>query len=187
MQIEFIEETHTYLVDGVIVPSVTQIMKPMSEQYYNGLPEEVLKQAANRGTRVHKAIYDFEQLNAVLVDDTMPYFKNYLVAKNIKKFKPLMQEFALTEGTFCGTLDMLAEMDGQQVIIDLKVTSKLNKELAEVQLAGYVELCEKNGIGVNGTYILHLTKDSFKLHQITPNFDKWKELKDESMRTMRGK
>lgn len=178
MQIEFIDESHTYIVDGMIVPSVTQIMKSMSEQYYSGIHPEVLKEAADRGTRVHKTIYDFEHNNVVLVDDTMPFLKNYQIAKHIKKFKPLMQEFMLTEGTFAGTLDMLAEMDGQQVIIDLKATSKFNKELAEVQLSGYVELCEKNGIGVNGTYILHLTKDSYKLHKVQPNYGKWIELKN---------
>lgn len=185
MQIEFIEQTHTYLVDGVIVPSVTQIMKQMSEAYYSGINEDVMKEAAARGTRVHKAIYDYEQLNAVIVDDAMPYFKNYLVAKQLKNFEPLMQEFALTEGTFAGTVDMLAEMGGQQVIIDLKVTSKFNKELAEVQLAGYVELCEKNGIGISATYILHIKKDTFKLHKVTPNFGKWIELKNKYYESLR--
>lgn len=185
MQIEFIEESHTYVVDGIIVPSVTQIMKPMSEKYYSGIHPDVLNEAADRGKRVHKTIYDIEHNNVILVDDTMPYLKNYQLAKHMKQFVPLMQEFMLTEGTFAGTLDMLAEMNGQQVIIDLKATSKFNKELAEVQLAGYVELCDKNGIGVEATYILHLTKDSYKLHKVTPNFGKWIELKNKYYESLR--
>lgn len=188
MQVEFIESAHIYLVDGVIVPSVTQIMKPMSETYYQGISADRLSEAANRGTRVHKAVYDLETAHTPIEDidpDILPYVKNYLMAKHIKGFIPIRQEFILTEGTFCGTLDMLAEFRGKQVIIDLKATSKLNKELAEVQLAGYTELCEKNGIKVEGQYILHLTRDGYRLHEIIPNQPMWKELKDEAMRTLR--
>ena len=179
MEIEFIEESHTYLVDGMIVPSVTQIMKPLSDQYYGATSPEVLQNAARRGTEVHKAIYDLEQTGMAQEGNASPYVQNYLVAKKLKGFKPLMQEFQLTDGVFCGTLDMLAELNGQQVIIDLKCTSQLNKELAEVQLAGYQELCEKNGIGVDATYILHLKRDTYKLYKIYPNIQKWTELKKE--------
>jgi hypothetical protein len=176
MNIEFIDSTHTYLVNGVIVPSVTQIMKPVSEAYYADIPSFVLNNAAGRGTRVHKAIYDYENGDET-DDELLPYLRTYLTAKKLKGFEPIKQEFVLTDGTFCGTIDMLATMDKEQVLIDLKVTSKFNKELAEIQLAGYEELCEKNNIQVGRSYILHLTKDSYKLHKVTPNYDKWAELK----------
>ena len=182
MILEFIEETHTYLANGMIVPSVTQIMKPMSEEYYNNLPLSVLEIAADRGTRVHKAIEEYEKFSAIQMNefdsDIVDYVKNYQIAKVLKKFRPINQEFRLTDGFFAGTIDMLAMYDKQQVIIDLKATSKFNKELAEVQLAGYTELCEKNGIAVNGTYILHITKKGFKLHKVQVNWGKWLELKN---------
>jgi len=177
MIIEFIESTHTYLINGVIAPSVTQIMTPMSNGYYADIPQFVMEKAADRGTRVHKAIYELETNNTQPDDELRPYVSNYLIQKKLKGFQPIRQEFMLTEGTFCGTLDMLAEMDKEHVIIDLKVTSKFNKELAEVQLAGYVELCEKNNIQVGRTYILHITKDSAKMHKVEPNYERWEELK----------
>ena len=54
--LEFDEETHTYLVDGIIVPSVTQLLKDQFQHKYDGVPEEVLKRASQRGTEVHEAI-----------------------------------------------------------------------------------------------------------------------------------
>lgn len=187
--VEFIEAQHIYLVDGLtIVPSVTQIMKPLSEAYYTGINGLTLDEAAKRGTRVHKAIEDLENgvvtLN-MMEQDILPYVKNYLLAKHIKGFTPIKQEFKLTDGEYAGTIDMLALMDGKQVIIDFKATSKFNQMLGEVQLAGYHELCIKNGIKVEGHYILHLTKDRYKLHEIKPNFAMWMELKNEKLRALR--
>ena len=178
--LEFIESSHTYLYRGVIIPSVTQLMKRLSEEHYRGISEQRLAIAANRGTRVHQAIYEFETLGLMTTDEEVkPYLTEYIIAKSRYGFKPLCQEFALTNGIYAGTLDMLAELDGRQVIVDLKATSVLNKLLGQIQLAGYVELCEYNGIGVNDTYILHLTKDKHKLHKITPNFTEWTRLVEE--------
>ena len=178
--LEFIESSHTYLYRGVIIPSVTQLMKRSSEEHYQGISEQRLAIAANRGTRVHQAIHDYETLDLMTIDEEVkPYLTEYIIAKSRYKFQPLAQEFMLTSGFFAGTLDMLAEFKGMQVIIDLKATSVLNKSLAEIQLAGYVELCEYNGIGVQDTYILHLSKDKHKLHRIKPNFSEWTRLVEE--------
>ena len=172
--LEFIESSHTYLYRGVIIPSVTQLMKRSSEEHYQGISEQRLAIAANRGTRVHQAIHEYETLGLMTTDEEVkPYLTEYIIAKARHKFQPLAQEFMLTSGLFAGTLDMLAEYKGMQVIIDLKATSVLNKSLAEIQLAGYDELCAYNGIGVNECYILHLTKDKHKLHRILPKYTEW--------------
>lgn len=180
--LEFIESSHTYLYNGVIIPSVTQIMRQVSMDHYQGISEEKLKIAAERGTKVHKGVELFEQGVITIDPQIAPYVTEYRVAKFTNKIKPTMQEVALTNGLFAGTIDMVADMNGQQVLIDLKATSKFNKELAEIQLAGYVELLEANGIGVNGCYILHLKENSHRLHKVTPNFEKWEELKCQAMK-----
>ena len=180
--LEFIESTHTYLYNGVIIPSVTQIMRVSSEEYYSNISESRLRIAADRGTRVHQAIHEFEVVGVRTNDpEVIPYLTEYIIAKARYKFKPIWQEFLLTNGQYAGTLDMLAELNGQQVVVDLKATSKFNKELAEIQLAGYVELCEFNGIHIDSTYILHMNSDKHKLHKVTPNYDEWERLKNEVM------
>jgi len=55
--IEFIKESHTYLVDGVITPSVSQILAAtIFKNKYANIPEFIMKRAAHYGTNVHNAI-----------------------------------------------------------------------------------------------------------------------------------
>ncbi|MEI3508718.1 MAG: hypothetical protein V8R01_06445 [Bacilli bacterium] len=54
--IEFIEEEHIYLIDGVIVPSVTQILNKVFPKKYEGVPDYILNKKASYGTKVHKLI-----------------------------------------------------------------------------------------------------------------------------------
>ena len=55
--IEFIEETHTYLVDGVITPSVTTLIHEIwMPSMYKGINADTLKRAASYGTKVHEMI-----------------------------------------------------------------------------------------------------------------------------------
>ena len=59
--LEFDPETHTYLVEGIIVPSVTQMMKPNFADMYSGIDKEILNTAARRGTEIHKWIEEYCQ------------------------------------------------------------------------------------------------------------------------------
>ena len=57
--LEFFPETHTYLYDGLMLPSVTQILGVKYKNDYASVPPAVLDNAAKRGTAVHKAIENF--------------------------------------------------------------------------------------------------------------------------------
>ena len=61
--LEYIDETHTYIFDGVILPSITQILKIKFGNKYKDVSDEVLKKASERGTKVHQAIEDYEVRN----------------------------------------------------------------------------------------------------------------------------
>ena len=55
--IEFLEASHTYLVEGVIVPSVTTILgATLFKDKYKGIPAYILQNKADFGVNVHKAI-----------------------------------------------------------------------------------------------------------------------------------
>ena len=61
--IEFIEETHTYLVDGVITPSVTTLIHEIwMPSMYKGINSDTLKRAASYGTKVHEMIEKWNKL-----------------------------------------------------------------------------------------------------------------------------
>lgn len=178
-RIRFQEEPHLYFVDGLELPSVSAIMRPLSEQYYANLNSAVVQNAAERGKAVHRAIEDFEKMGVVPIDpELVNYWKSYVVAKKLHDIKPIDIEKMLTNGVFCGTLDQIALVKGALCIVDLKATSAINTILLEVQLAGYLELARANGYEITQTYVLHLKKDGFKFKAIEPNFPLWNRLKE---------
>lgn len=52
-KLEFDEETHTYTLEGKVLPSVTTLLNDGS---YNNVDPEILKKACDRGTTIHKEI-----------------------------------------------------------------------------------------------------------------------------------
>ena len=70
--LEFIEETHEYLWDGVKVPCVSDILAPLKPDFSNTNPA-VLENARQYGNAVHKAIelklkgtLDYDSLDPIL-------------------------------------------------------------------------------------------------------------------------
>lgn len=57
MMIEFLEETHTYLVEGILTPSVTELIHNIyMPNQYSGISKAVLANAADYGNRVHSLV-----------------------------------------------------------------------------------------------------------------------------------
>ena len=59
--IEFIEDGHIYLMDGVIIPSVSEILHFIFPNKYAGIDKEVLNKKAEYGSKIHEAIESIEQ------------------------------------------------------------------------------------------------------------------------------
>ena len=132
----FDEATHTYLVDSMEVPSVTQILEPLHKSYKQVNPS-VLEYAANRGRAVHEAleVYDLGgELEAT--PETEPYIRAYLDWEQVYKPKWIGVEQVVfcEEGWFIGTLDRVGYLNGNELaIVDIK-TSTPNRE-------SYVSVC----------------------------------------------
>lgn len=168
--IEFIEDTHTYLVDGVIKPSVSEIMKPLSSEYYKEINEDILNKACERGSAIHKATEDIDQDKEYEIEDKWnDYVFQYKKFKALRKPKIKSVEQQLTNGEYCGTIDRIMEIDGDIWLIDIKTSAKINDILVAVQLGGYKGLKGKRKIDKYG--VLHLTKTGFKLVEITTRED----------------
>jgi hypothetical protein len=60
MTVEYIEESHTYIIEGKIVLSVTQILSTIFPNKYKGIPEYILKNKSQYGSKIHEAIEKFE-------------------------------------------------------------------------------------------------------------------------------
>lgn len=138
--LEYIDETHTYLVDGVIVPSITQILKIKFGNKYAGIDKDVLRRAAEKGTEVHEAIEYFEKYN---IDNIgCQELKDYKFLKKQYKFNCLDNEvpiilFKNDKPIAAGRLDLVLEMNDIKGLGDIKRTSTLDKEYLAYQLNLY--------------------------------------------------
>lgn len=134
--LEYIDETHTYIYDGVILPSITQMLKFKFGNKYNSVDEKVLKRAAEKGTAVHQAIEDYEKRN--IDNDACVELRNYKFLKKQFDFKCLDNEvpivlFYKDKPIAAGRVDLIIEDKGKVGIADIKRTSVFDKEYVAYQ------------------------------------------------------
>lgn len=147
--INFDEENHIYTVYGKQVPSVTQILKEVFPNKYSGIPPEILEKKAEYGKQVHKYIEIIEKkkpkkplayikryYNPDMYQEEN--IKQYLKIKEENKIKVLASEKMVLYGLYyCGTLDMLASVNGKRAIIDIKTTAELDELYVSYQNSLY--------------------------------------------------
>ena len=137
-EIEFIPETHQYLVDGILTPCVSNILAYKFNDY-GTVSKEILQRASERGTELHSAIESYE------CDGTpceLREFKNYLFLKKHHGFKNIANEVPVIyekdgKVLFVGTLDQIIELDGKLGINDFKRVSSPNTQKIAYQLNLY--------------------------------------------------
>lgn len=173
--VEYDDDTHTYLADGIIIPSVTQIMKVKFGNKYSGVAPSVLEKAANRGTRIHKSI---EEWCTKGIDDGSKEVRNFKFLQKQYKFKVIKNEVPLLicdEGKpiVAGRTDMIIDTERGLHIADIKSTSVLDKEYLAYQLSLY-RLGYEQGYDekIVGGYGVHLREDTRKLVKV-PIKDSW--------------
>ena len=153
--LEFDEQKHEYNVLGTKLPSVTEIIGPLTYTKYR-VDNAVIEQAAFRGSMIHAltAAYDRGDLDEdgeVAVDVGL-----YLMAwiSFCHDFQPKWEyiEVPMATRTFAGTIDRVGVIDGKRVVVDIKTTSAMdraNKIALVTQLYGYSVLCGDNDIPVD--------------------------------------
>ena len=156
--LEYYDEEHLYLFDGVILPSVTEIIGKKFNDYA-GVPKDVLNRAADRGTKVHKQIENFCKSG---VDDGSTAIRNFKFLQNQYNFEVLDNELPLVifmddVPVACGRLDMTIEMGGKVGLADIKTCSALNKEKIAYQLNMYrLGLMQSYGVDAQFLKIIHI-------------------------------
>lgn len=157
--LEFFPETHTYLYDGLMLPSVSRILGTKYKNEYASVPPAVLDNAAQRGTAVHKAI---ENYNNSGYDDGSKAVRNFKFLQKQYGFEVLDSELPIVifkddMPIACGRLDMTMLIDGQTGIADIKTVSSLNKEKIAYQLNLYrIGLMQSYGVDAKFLKIIHL-------------------------------
>ena len=166
--LEYDDETHTYLVNGVIVPSVTQVMQVKFGNKYEGIRSEVLNRAAERGTAIHKAIENY----CKGMDDGSKEVHNFNFLMNYYKIKPVKNEVPIilmvdNQPVIAGRLDLVLQENDALCLADIKTTSQLDKEYLAYQLNLYrLGYMQSYGERIDKLYGVHLRGDKRKLVEL---------------------
>ena len=133
--LEFVEETHTYIYDGILLPSITQILKFKFSKKYTGIPKDVLNNAAQKGTEVHKAIEDYETKG---IESEHLELRNYKFLKNYFKFECIKNEipivlFKNNIPIAAGRIDLVLKEGNDIGIGDIKRTSQFDTDYVRLQ------------------------------------------------------
>ena len=161
------EATHTYLVDGQEVPSVTTILNYISDVEYGKVAPAVLEQAARRGSLVHSYTEDIDY--GCVPDEVeweiAPYLKAY--KQFLRDYKP---DWLLVEAPvynevygYAGTVDRYGVIDGEYAVVDIKTLAsptKMQKFTVSAQTSAYYQaIYETYGYGTHKRFALYLGKD----------------------------
>lgn len=177
MKIDFDEEKHEYSVGGVVIPSVSDILSPLSEGRYKDINPAILEQAAARGTAVHEACelidYGAEPEEDPETDGYVYAYETFLMEHEV--------EWELIEGTvafyrglpfsdgelpvYCGTVDRYGKLDGLNAVVDIKTYASMTSD-AQISASCQTQLYKDAIYSTHGQpetptrrFVLHLRKD----------------------------
>jgi hypothetical protein len=157
----------------VIIPSVTEILKPWSD--FSMIPPHILEAAAVRGTAVHDACATIARGLPVL---SMPQNIEGYVASYQRWFDLMVDEVLLVEERlvdtdfgYHGEPDLIIKAKtGVIILVDNKTPVQLLKTW-QIQCAGYWNLAAKQGIKPDkcGSLRLHPDGKAAKMEYYTNN------------------
>ncbi len=181
-EVEYLDDIHQYLCNGVMLPSITQILKIKFGNKYNGVSKKVLNRAAELGTQMHQAIQDYEEQG---LESDLKELHNYKFLKKHYKWECVANEVPVIlfkDGVpvACGRIDEVAMIDKERGLIDFKRTAVLDKEYLAYQLNLYrIAYYQSYGKEINFLKGLHLREDKRKCVSIPINEDAALKLLDE--------
>jgi genome maintenance exonuclease 1 len=164
------------LADGTRVPSVTTILgvlnKPALLQWawqcgVDGLDYKAVRDdAANVGTLAHYLILchlkgetpDTSEYSPQDIERAENCLIKYWDWEKEHDIKPILVEEPLVSYEFGGTIDCLAEINGELVLIDFKTSKALYQEMF-YQLAAYRQLLREAGYNVINARILRIGRE----------------------------
>ena len=173
-ELHFEEATHTYTLGGKVLPSVTEIIAPLTGGRYDN---PAAAYAAARGTRIHElcALYDMDALPDEIEAECLGYVKAW--AAFCRDYKPTWEriEWAGVSDSrtfpipFAGTVDRIGVIDNVRRVVDIKTAASFDRPARVAlccQLRGYTEIAWSSGISITGAGLgVQLKKDgSYTLH-----------------------
>lgn len=140
MSVKFYEDGHVYTIGGVIVPSVSEVIKTVLDIDYSKIPPHILAEAARFGTSVHEGVEAFLDKEVWLPQDereTRCVF-DYIHLMNENKWTvESKEEIVAFETIYAGRYDQIIQMKKGRFLMDVKTVYKLNMDSLSWQLSLY--------------------------------------------------
>lgn len=159
-EIIFDESKHEYKLNGVTVPSVTQVISQVFGYKFSRVSEDVLAKACAKGTAVHSEISDY------LINGVNGFSEEFLAVKNeIEKSNliPLEIESCFCGktkyGNFCGKTDTFFT---EGLLVDYKTSKTLDKASVTRQLNMYAFMLTQSGYEVKKLEAWHVVGSKLK-------------------------
>ena len=171
--IEYWEDSHLYICNGIILPSITTILKKKFGNKYQGVDERILEVASQKGTEMHQAIQDYEEDG--INDLNNRELQNYIFLKKHYKWQVIASEipvilFLDDVPVAVGRLDQIIEINGERGVNDFKRTAIFDKEYVAYQTNLYKIAYEQSYhmplSFVSGT---HLREEKRKFYKLPVN------------------
>lgn len=144
----FDKDTHTYTTpEGVRLQGITGIIeRQLFPDKYSGVPEFVMKRAAERGSFVHEVCELVDDLD---IDHESEEARNYQKIKKSYGLQYEASEYLVSDNEhFASCIDKVyRESDSEFSLGDIKTTYKLDKEYVRWQLSIYAYLFERQNPG----------------------------------------
>ncbi len=171
--LEYIDNTHTYIYNGIILPSITQILKIKFGNKYDGVSKEVLQKASEKGTKVHETIENYEKRS--MENPNCVELRNYKFLKRQFKFECIGNEvpivlFLEQKPVCAGRIDLILKENEDVGIGDIKRTSSFDKEYVAYQTNLYrIGYQQCYGVKISFLRGLHLREDTRKYIKLPIN------------------
>ena len=170
--LEFDPVTHTYKIDGVVVPSVTELVKIYGDDAddMGADMENKLDAAAERGTTCHEIIAQMlhGETDIEYPSEYEPYVDGIRLFLSEHTIEPIAIEapIADADGEFAGTPDLLCLFDGVLAIPDYKFVSQVAKTKVKAQLNGYMCMFNKLGVFPEKLYAIQFLPGTYRLYPV---------------------
>lgn len=171
--IEYWEDSHLYVCNGIILPSITTILKKKFGHKYDCVNEEILEISRELGTDMHQAIQDYEEDS--INDLNNRELQNYIFLKKHYKWQVIASEipvilFLDSIPVAVGRLDQIIEMNGERGVNDLKRTATFDKEYVAYQTNLYKIAYEQSyHIPLSFVSGTHLREEKRKFYKLPVN------------------
>ena len=167
LKIDFDEEKHEYTIDGEKIPSVSEIISPLTAERYSELNPYMVRAAAERGKMIHEACeaIDYGLGLPELPPEAEGYVRAYLDFLRDYFPKWEMVEWIVAyqkdgKPLYAGTVDRYGYIDGSKSVVDIKTYASLTAEsMMTASLQTELYRLAIDSMARMKRYILHLKKD----------------------------